>query len=186
MYGDSIKKMLCVQYRMHSKIMEFSSHNLYEKKLIAHANNSTHLLKHLKFVTKNSSNTISPIVFIDTSDTQKSHEAKIADLGNTSTHNRLEAHIAIHHVEQLIKDGLKEDQIGIITPYAAQVKSIQLMLSEKRQNLEVGSVDGFQGREKEAIILTLVRSNNSNNVGFLSEKRRLNGKFIGGNNFLEV
>jgi DNA polymerase alpha-associated DNA helicase A len=78
----------------------------------------------------------------------------------------------------LINDGLKEHQIGIVTPYAAQARKIQLMMGEKWQDIEVGSVDGFQGREKEAIILTLVRSNNNGNIGFLSEKRRLNGKCI--------
>jgi DNA polymerase alpha-associated DNA helicase A len=176
MYGDTIKKMLCIQYRMHKKIMEFSSHELYEKKLVAHSTNSVHLLRHLKFVVKKSPNTTVPILLFDTSDTGESQESKSTDVANRSTYNILEAQIAIYHVEQLIKDGLTENQIGIITPYAAQVRKIQLMMGEKWQDIEVGSVDGFQGREKEAIILTLVRSNNRNDVGFLSEKRRLNGK----------
>jgi DNA polymerase alpha-associated DNA helicase A len=42
--------------------------------------------------------------------------------------------------------------------------------------IELGSVDGFQGREKEAVILSLVRSNGAKDIGFLGEKRRLNGK----------
>ena len=42
-------------------------------------------------------------------------------------------------------------------------------------DLEIGSIDGIQGREKDAVILTLVRSNDSGTVGFLSENRRLNG-----------
>ena len=44
-------------------------------------------------------------------------------------------------------------------------------------DLEIGSIDGIQGREKDAVILSLVRSNESGTIGFLNEKRRLNGMF---------
>jgi len=46
-------------------------------------------------------------------------------------------------------------------------------------DLEIGSIDGIQGREKDAVILTLVRSNDSGTVGFLRENRRLNGLTLG-------
>lgn len=49
-------------------------------------------------------------------------------------------------------------------------------LKERYIGIELGSIDGFQGREKEVVILSLVRSNPEHVVGFLAEKRRLNGE----------
>jgi DNA polymerase alpha-associated DNA helicase A len=177
MFGDDITKMLCIQYRMHKNIMRFSSNELYGKKLVAGIPNSTHLLRDLPKI-KSTKYTKSSIMVIDTSDTGKALESQGKGINKQSTANDYEAQLAIRYVKKLLDEGLTENQIGIITPYTAQVSQLLTAMGERWQDIEVGSVDGFQGREKEAIILTLVRSNNRGEVGFLSEKRRLNGKYF--------
>ena len=69
---------------------------------------------------------------------------------------------------------ITKKDIGIITPYAGQVRAIRNSMSEKLDDVEVKTVDGYQGREKEVIIFSCVRSNTEQNIGFLSEMRRLN------------
>ena len=66
-----------------------------------------------------------------------------------------------------LEAGVKSDQIGIITPYSKQREGLTANLQATYPDLEIKSVDGFQGREKEAIIWSLVRSNEQGNVGFL-------------------
>jgi len=73
-----------------------------------------------------------------------------------------------------VKAGVPPARIAVITPYQAQVTLLTSMLRDSAPDLEIGTVDGMQGREKEAIVLSLVRSNDKREVGFLSEKRRLN------------
>jgi superfamily I DNA and/or RNA helicase len=62
--------------------------------------------------------------------------------------------------------------IAIIAPYAAQVRLLREQLSVP--GLEIDSVDGFQGREKEAVVISLVRSNAQGEIGFLQDVRRMN------------
>ena len=69
---------------------------------------------------------------------------------------------------------LRQDDIGIITPYAVQVRAIRDNVPTRYDEVEVRTVDGYQGREKEVILFSCVRSNSQGNVGFLSDSRRLN------------
>jgi ATP-dependent exoDNAse (exonuclease V) beta subunit len=62
----------------------------------------------------------------------------------------------------------------VITPYNAQVSLLRDALLEKWKGIEISTADGFQGREKEAIVISMVRSNSKREVGFLSEARRMN------------
>ena len=70
--------------------------------------------------------------------------------------------------------GLDLKDIGIVTPYAGQVRAIRDLLPESLQEVEVRTIDGYQGREKDVIIFSCVRSNSDGNIGFLSDRRRLN------------
>lgn len=99
----------------------------------------------------------------------------------TSYLNRTEAANVEKVVTRLLRNGVKPSQIGIITPYEGQrafvVQYMQYNGSLRGQlyeELEVASVDAFQGREKDYIVVTCVRSNEHQGIGFLNDPRRLN------------
>ncbi|GIL45596.1 hypothetical protein Vafri_2803 [Volvox africanus] len=86
-----------------------------------------------------------------------------------------EAKAVMVYVRRLVNRGIAAHNIGVITPYNAQVALIkELRQGHDLAALEVSSVDGFQGREKEAIVISMVRSNEAGEVGFLSDRRRMN------------
>ncbi|KAI2068689.1 hypothetical protein LOY97_002772 [Ophidiomyces ophidiicola] len=176
LHGSTIKRMLTTQYRMHEKIMKFPSQELYESNLIAAEHVKTRLLTDLSYTVQDTDDTREPLIFYDTQGGEFPERTEDAELLLAdSKSNDLEAAIVAQHVERLITAGLAEEDVAVITPYNAQVALLSQLLKEKYPKLEIGSVDGFQGREKEAIVVSLVRSNAEREVGFLSEKRRLNG-----------
>ncbi|KAJ8125274.1 hypothetical protein O1611_g8365 [Lasiodiplodia mahajangana] len=184
MHGSSIKRMLTTQYRMHEAIMRFPSDQLYESKLIAAETVQSRLLKDLPYGVEDTEDTNEPVIFIDTQggdfpekneeeDTGK--KGSIRSLYGESKSNEMEAALVRQHVRKLVNAGVKPGDIAVVTPYNAQL-GLLAPLKDAFPGIELGSVDGFQGREKEAVIVSLVRSNADGEVGFLSEKRRLNGK----------
>ncbi len=153
--------MLKVQYRMNEKIMNFSNEMFYSNNLIAHESIRDHVIEEYNgFVSS------IPITFVNVN----AHETKKCN--STSFLNYKEAELVKRIVEDLLKR-YREEDIGIISPYKDQVETIKKIL-RKYNNLEVKTIDGFQGREKEIIILSLVRGNIKKNIGFLSDYRRLN------------
>ena len=186
-YGDKVTRLLNTQYRMNEKIMKFSSEELYEDKLIADKSVKNHTLKDLILERyKNDKNILEeinslddfgifdkPLVLLNTSGLEF-FETK--DPETLSSFNIGETDLCKRMVDYL-KDKLKAENkdIGIITPYSAQVANLSHKITQDEyRGLEISTVDGFQGREKEIIILSLVRSNQKHQVGFLSDKRRLN------------
>lgn len=184
LHGTSIKRMLTTQYRMHSTIMRFPSDELYESKLIAADYVKSRLLVDLPYEVQDTENTREPLVFYDTQggdfpekieeDDQNKKTSK-SDLLGDSKSNEMEAALVKMHARNLIEAGVMPEDIAVVTPYNAQLALMSHDLKERYPGIELGSVDGFQGREKEAIIVSLVRSNVDGEVGFLGEKRRLNG-----------
>lgn len=112
-----------------------------------------------------------PLLLIDTAGCQL-YELDMPE--EMSKGNEGEADTVSCHVEKLISHGLKQEDIAVIAPYNLQVELLRLRLSPRYPKLEIKSVDGFQGREKEAVVISLVRSNPKGEVGFLAEKRRIN------------
>uniref|UniRef100_A0A8C8GZA5 Upf1 domain-containing protein n=1 Tax=Oncorhynchus tshawytscha TaxID=74940 RepID=A0A8C8GZA5_ONCTS len=107
-------------------------------------------------------------------------QEEIASSG-TSYLNRTEASNVEKITTRLLKAGAKPDQIGIITPYEGQrsylVQYMQFsgsLHTKLYQEVEIASVDAFQGREKDFIILSCVRANEHQGIGFLNDPRRLN------------
>jgi hypothetical protein len=100
-----------------------------------------------------------------------------------SKYNELEAEAACRAVQALMEGGqCTVSDIAVVTPYAAQARLIRrmtrrLMDSTGPPFIEVSSVDGFQGREKEAVVFSAVRSNDYGAIGFTSDWRRVNVSF---------
>jgi ATP-dependent RNA/DNA helicase IGHMBP2 len=167
-YGSAITRQLNVQYRMHEAIMRFSSAQFYGDSLIADKGVRSHLLSELPGVAS-SALTDEPMTFIDTAGADFDEES---ELDGSSRCNPEEGRLVLRKVQQLLESGVPAGEIAVISPYAAQVRWLR-----ERANapaLEVDTVDGFQGREKEAVVISLVRSNREGEIGFLADTRRMN------------
>ena len=166
--GQAIARQLTVQYRMHQAIMDFPSREFYGATLQADPVVCKHLLADLPGIAATAS-TQSPIEFIDTAGASFDEEAKP---DGESRLNRQEAALVCRKVRGLLDSGVAAGDIAVIAPYAAQVRLLREQLPVP--GLEIDSVDGFQGREKEAVVISLVRSNPQGEIGFLQDVRRMN------------
>ena len=156
-------QLLDIQYRMNSLLMKFPNEEFYDNGLKSDSSVDDIKIRDIL----DSHQDEEALLFIDTSDIADNRERHLKD--SKSIVNEIEAEIAIRIADDYLSDGVNESDIGIISPYADQVKIIQ-----ENTEIEVKTVDGFQGREKEIIIISTVRSNDNGNIGFLSDLRRLN------------
>ena len=181
LHGDRIKRILTTQYRMHTAIMSFPSQELYDNLLVASPSVASRLLStSLPYPVTATEDTSIPLLFIDTQggsfpeDPPGPKTATKQSAASESKSNALEARLAAQHVHDLISAGVHAEDIGVLTPYNAQVSLISKLLRGTHPAVEVNSVDSFQGREKEAVVFSLVRSNDDRQVGFLKDVRRIN------------
>lgn len=163
---------LRVQYRMHPFLSEFPSNEFYEGDLQNGVAASERQLTSVEFPWPNP---FKPTFFYICLGAEE-----ISSSG-TSYLNRTEASNVEKIVTTFLRSGVLPSQIGVITPYEGQrayvVSYMQRngpMRSQLYKDVEVASVDSFQGREKDLIILSCVRSNENQGIGFLSDERRLN------------
>ncbi|MGL5681814.1 MAG: AAA domain-containing protein [Marinifilaceae bacterium] len=167
-----IVSLLAIQYRMHRDIMTFSSNWFYHGKMIAAPEVSDRTI--LQFD--------QPVVWYDT----HSLESKEVVTATGGKLNVDEARIAVEMLKKYIRevtiDRMIDERIdiGIISPYRAQVIQIRRLIkrdkffSPIRSLLTIHTVDGFQGQERDVIMVSLVRSNAENEIGFLGDLRRMN------------
>jgi ATP-dependent RNA/DNA helicase IGHMBP2 len=166
--GPSISRRLMVQYRMHDAIMGFSSAEFYESSLVADPSVAGHLLADLPHVVPGPL-TSAPLELIDTAGAGYDEEL---EPDGESRRNPAEAELVGRRVQALLDAEVAAGEIAVIAPYAAQVRLLREQLPI--ESLEIDTVDGFQGREKEAVIISLVRSNAKGEIGFLADTRRMN------------
>ena len=165
--------MLKVQYRMNDDIARFSSKMFYDGQIVSAPEVKNRGI--LDFDT--------PVSWIDTSGTDFREEFVGESYGRI---NRAEAELTVNslksYIEEIGKRCLLEENIdiGVISPYKAQVQLLRRMFGRDaffkpfRNLVTVNTVDGFQGQERDIIVISLVRANEEGNIGFLSDIRRMN------------
>jgi ATP-dependent RNA/DNA helicase IGHMBP2 len=167
-----ISRMLKVQYRMHETIANWASEALYHGELTTHSTAQGRTLATLPGVSlqDDEDNELAqmPLLLIDTAGCDCYESTNAAG----SRFNPGEAHIVQQHVRRLLDMGVPASQIAVITPYNGQVE----LLKSMEMPVEIRTVDGFQGGEREAVVLSLVRSSpqKGSSIGFLRDDRRLN------------
>ena len=164
--GDEVKRMLKVQYRMNEQLMAFPSREMYGGELRAHPSVAARMLKDVVTQALDAP----PVLFLDTAG--KGFDESKAP-GTESLRNEGEAQLICARVKELLAVGLNPRELAVITPYRAQAAHIREVLGEVA-DVEIDTVDAFQGREKDAVLLSMVRSNSEQQVGFLEDLRRMN------------
>ncbi|SFW44519.1 DNA helicase, putative [Prevotellaceae bacterium HUN156] len=173
--------LLKIQYRMNDDIMRFSSNYFYNGEV-----ESAPEVKYRSILDLDT-----PMTWIDTSQLDLPADSDVTFkeqfVGESFGRiNKAEAEVTLlalqHYFNQIGKQRLLDEHIdvGIISPYRAQVQYLRRLLTKReffkpfRRLISVNTVDGFQGQERDIIVISLVRSNDDGQIGFLRDLRRMN------------
>ena len=179
MHLDNVSVMLNIQYRMHEHIMNFSNKNFYNNNLIADESVKSTVLS----FDKNEILLNTPLDFIDTAGIGYN---EIINPESLSIANPEEAQLLIKHLKLLLvqysqsNKAVNQISVGIISPYKEQVQYLTTQIAldpyfdNYRSQIAIKTVDGFQGQERDVIYISLVRSNDMKEIGFLNDIRRMN------------
>lgn len=165
--------LLKTQYRMNEQIMRFSSDWFYGGMVEA--------APQIRF--RGILDFDNPMAWIDTADVEGKEEFVGESFGRI---NRAEAQLTLDTLQEYFtkigKQRILDERIdvGVISPYRAQVQLLRRLIKKKeffkpyRGLISVNTVDGFQGQERDIIVISLVRANADGQIGFLSDLRRMN------------
>ena len=165
--------LLEVQYRMCEEIMRFSSDYFYDGRV-----QTAPQIRHRSILDYDI-----PMTWIDTADMDFREEFVGESFGRI---NKSEAELTLITLERYLsrigKQRILDERIdtGIISPYRAQVQYLRRQIKKKeffkpyRHLISVNTVDGFQGQERDIILISLVRANDDGQIGFLRDLRRMN------------
>jgi hypothetical protein len=181
MQKPEVVTLLKMQYRMHEDIMRFSSDWFYHNMMVAAPDVKNRSILDLDL----------PMTWIDTSSLNLGSAQDEADKGEAegpfgSRHNKREAELTLltlqAYFEMIGRQRILDERldVGIISPYRAQVQLLRQLVKKQeffkpfRRLITVNTVDGFQGQERDIIVVSLVRSNDEGQIGFLRDLRRMN------------
>lgn len=157
--------MLAVQHRMHRDIQSLVE-PVYGSAYTPHDTVAEHTLSGLPGVGETALTT-RPTLWVDTAGADAAEQL---DEATRSYENPVEADLVQRVIAQLREAGVPLGEVGVITPYSAQVRRLRDALGGR---LRVSSVDGFQGQEREVIVCSWVRANPDGRIGFVADRRRL-------------
>jgi len=164
--------LLDTQYRMNETIMQFSSNWFYNGKLKAAPEVAHRTLAEWD----------SPLVWVDTSQSDFSERRNYSQSRLNKSEAVLLVNILKDYVRQMsmFSELINEVDFGIISPYKAQISILRHLVHKSytlgriRGRVAVNTVDGFQGQERDIILISMVRDNDRGAIGFLSDLRRMN------------